>query len=113
MRAPSYSHHKGTGQPLRHGRVLYSTGEDHIGKILERRMQAHGVDRSRLEYVKGVPSGSYVELLDVLQHADVLRDAISKRPDTVALVFDPISSFQGSADSNNATDFFDSQSDCH
>ncbi len=91
------------GQPLRHGRVLYSTGEDHIGKIIEPRMQAHGVDRERLEYIKGLPSGDYCQLLDVLQHADVLRDAISKRPDTVAIVLDPISSFQGGADSNKVS----------
>ena len=91
------------GQPLQHGRVLYSTGEDHIAKVLEPRMQQHAVDRSRLEYIKGLPAGPYIELLDVIVHCNLLRDALRQRPDTVALVLDPISSFQGGADSNKVS----------
>jgi AAA domain-containing protein len=88
------------GQPIRHGRVLYATGEDHIAKVIEPRMQQHGVNRSQLEYIKGFPDGKYIRLLDVIEHCDLLRNALQQRPDTVALVLDPISSFQGSADSN-------------
>ena len=88
------------GQPIRHGRVLYATGEDHIAKVLEPRMQQHGATRSRLEYIKGLPAGQYVQLLDVIAHCNLLRNALQQRPDTAALVLDPISSFQGSTDSN-------------
>ena len=91
------------GQPLRHGRVLYSTGEDHISKVIEPRMRQHGVDRSRLEYIKGIPAGRYVQLLDVIANCDLMRDALRQRPDTIALVLDPISSFQGDLDSNKVT----------
>ncbi|MCE9552870.1 MAG: AAA family ATPase [Planctomycetes bacterium] len=91
------------GDPLRHGRVLYTTGEDHIAKVLEPRMQQHAVDRTRLEYIKGLPAGVYVQLLDVVNHCDLLRDTLRQRPDTVALVLDPISSFQGGADSNKVS----------
>lgn len=89
-----------TGDPLKHGRVLYASGEDHIAKVAEPRMQQHGVNRARLEYIKGLPSGPYVELLDVIGHLDLLRDAVRSRPDTVALVLDPISSFSALVDSN-------------
>lgn len=89
------------GQPIRHGRVLYSTGEDHIAKVIEPRMQQHGANRSRLEYLKGMPSGRYVQLLDVIAHADLLRDALASRSDTVAMVLDPISSFQGAGVDGN------------
>ena len=92
------------GQPLQHGRVLYSTGEDHIAKVIEPRMQQHYADRSRLEYIKGLPAGPYLRLLDVIEHCDLLRDALRQRPDTVALVLDPISSFQGDTDGNTVTD---------
>ena len=92
------------GQPLRHGRVLYSTGEDHIAKVLEPRMQKHAVDRNLLEYIKGMPAGPYVQLLNVIQHCDLIRQALQARPDTVALVLDPISSFQGGSDSNKVAD---------
>jgi hypothetical protein len=88
------------GQPLLHGRVLYATGEDHVAKVVEPRMQLHAADRGKLEYIKGLPTGRYVQLLDVIQHCDLLRDALIKRPDTIALVLDPISSFQGGVDSN-------------
>jgi len=92
------------GQPLRHGRVLYSTGEDHIAKVVEPRMQQHDVDRNFLEYIKGLPDGPYVQLLNVIQHCDLLRQALQVRPDTVALVLDPISSFQGGTDTNKVGD---------
>jgi hypothetical protein len=80
--------------------VLYSTGEDHIGKIVEPRMQAHHVDRTRLDYIKGQPAGNYVRLLDVIAHCELLDAVLQQRPDTVALVLDPISAFQGDTDSN-------------
>jgi RecA-family ATPase len=67
-------------------------------------MQQHGADRSRLEYIKGLPAGRYVQLLDVLSHVDYLRQAIAQRPDTAALVLDPLSSFQGGADSNKVAE---------
>lgn len=91
------------GMPLRHGRVLYATGEDHLNKVIEPRMQQHRADRDRLDYICGLPTGRYVQLLDVIGHCDLLRDALGNRPDTVALVLDPISSFQGGADSNKVT----------
>ena len=53
-----------------------------------------------MDYIKGLPSGKYLQLLDVITHCDLLRDALQQRPDTVALVLDPISSFQGGVDSN-------------
>jgi hypothetical protein len=84
------------GDDIVHGRVLYASGEDHIAKVIEPRAQSHGVDRSRLEYIKGFPSGQYLQLLDVVAHLNLLRDAVRQRPDTVALVLDPISCFQGS-----------------
>ena len=66
-------------------------------------MQQHNADRTRLEYIKGLPDGPYVRLLDVIEHCDLLRDALRQRPDTVALVLDPISSFQGGTDSNKVS----------
>jgi hypothetical protein len=66
-------------------------------------MQQHGANRSQLEYIKGIPDGQYIRLLDVIAHCDLLRNAIRQRPDTVALVLDPISSFQGSTDSNKVS----------
>ena len=90
------------GEPLRHGRVLYATGEDHIAKIVEPRMRQHDADRNLLEYIKGLPAGPYLQLLDVVNHCNMLRDALRQRPDTVALVLDPVSCFQGGTDGNKA-----------
>ena len=92
------------GTQLRHGRVLYASGEDHLAKIVKPRVDKHGADHHRLEYVKGLPEGKYVRGLDVLRHCDLLTDALASRPDTIALVLDPISSFQGGADSNKVGD---------
>ena len=44
---------------------------------------------------KGCPAGPYLQLLDVIEHCDLLRDALQQRPDTVALVLDPISVLSG------------------
>ncbi len=88
------------GQPIQHGRVLYSSAEDHLAKVVEPRMQLHGVDRSRLEYITGSPAGTHVQLLDVITHCHLLDTALQQRPDCIALVLDPISAFQGDTDSN-------------
>lgn len=92
------------GDPIRHGRVLFASGEDHIRKVLEPRMRSHAVNRHRLDYIEGVPHGPNFQLLDVVRHCDLLASAVEARPDTAAIVLDPISSFQGQSDSNKVAE---------
>ena len=93
-----------TGTAIQHGRVLYASGEDHVAKIIKPRMQQHAADSSKIEYIKGLPTERYVQPLDVIAHCALLHDALQQRPDVVALVLDPITSFQGIGDINKVAD---------
>jgi len=92
-----------TGQTAKRGRAIYVTTEDDVSQDFRPRLYAADAFMERVTFIGDLKAAGegHKRAIDLQKHIPQFREFLDEKPDTQALILDPLHGFLPNADTNN------------
>ena len=91
------------GETAKRGRAIYVTTEDDVSQDFRPRLYAADAFMERVTFIGDLKAAGegHKRAIDLQKHIPQFREFLDEKPDTQALILDPLHGFLPNADTNN------------